>query len=377
MTTLIWNARKIDADGIVEDFWVTWSGTRIVETGVGNPPQAVTTIDAEGKWLTPGFIDLHCHGGAGLAFGDLDVRFAEALAPHRHCGTTRSVLSIVSNSFESMLASLEEVARYSLIDDCVIGSHLEGPFLSPLHRGAHDPKHLVEPTTERVDAILSAANGTLAQITLAPELPGSLEAITAFVARGVRVGIGHTNATCAEATQAFGAGATLLTHTFNAMRSLHHREPGPVMAAFEDDRVTLELILDGEHLVPSVAGLVFREASGRVALVTDAMAAAGLGDGDYRLGTLGVTVLEGRAVLTGTETLAGSTLTQDVSLRAAIERSGIPPVEAVTALTLTPARAMGLDAGLGVLRPGFLADAVLLDDKWCVERVWANGHLVR
>jgi N-acetylglucosamine-6-phosphate deacetylase len=171
-------------------------------------------------------------------------------------------------------------------------------------------------------------------------------------------------------------GARLLVHAFNAMNGIHHRAPGPVMAAIENPEVTLELILDGLHVHPSVAGLLFREAPGRVALVTDAMAAAGASDGDYRLGGLNVSVRNGLAVLSGTTTIAGSTLTQDVALRNAITRVGLDPVTAVTALTATPAKALGESHRLGRLRAGYAADAVLLDHDWHVRQVLADGHLL-
>jgi N-acetylglucosamine-6-phosphate deacetylase len=187
------------------------------------------------------------------------------------------------------------------------------------------------------------------------------------------VAVGHTEATLEITREAFDRGARLLTHAFNAMPGIHHRAPGPVVAAFEDERVSIELILDGRHVHPDVAALAFREAPGRVALVTDAMAAAGATDGDYRLGSLNVTVKDGLAVLSGTSTIAGSTLTQDVALRCAIELARVSPRDAVTALTATPARILGLEHRLGRLAPGFAADAVLLDHDWRVTAVWGNG----
>lgn len=256
----------------------------------------------------------------------------------------------------------------------MLGSHIEGPFLSKLHRGAHDPDALGTPSPGEIEKILEAADGTLVHVTLAPELPGAGSAIDTFVTHGVRVGIGHTDATYRVAQHAFDRGATLLTHAFNAMRPIHHREPGPVVAAFEDKRVTIEFILDGHHSVAPIANLTFREAPGRVALITDAMAAAGAGDGDFRLGSRDVTVEQGRAVVKGTNTLAGSTLTQDVALRLALQQVGLSPVEAVTALTMSPSRALGLEKQMGLLRPGFVADAVLLNSDWVVERVWGQGE---
>ncbi|HEV7813174.1 MAG TPA: amidohydrolase family protein, partial [Leifsonia sp.] len=218
---------------------------------------------------------------------------------------------------------------------------------------------------------------TLRQLTLAPELPGALDAVDTLVGAGVTVAVGHTEADYDLTRSAFDRGARLLTHAFNAMPGIHHRAPGPVIAAFEDDRVIVELILDGQHVHPDVAALAFRAAPGRVALVTDAMAAAGSIDGNYRLGSLNVTVRNGLALLSGTSTIAGSTLTQDVALRCAIEKADVSPVEAVAALTATPARALRLGDRLGMLAAGFAADAVLLDDEWNVEAVWGAGKRLR
>jgi N-acetylglucosamine-6-phosphate deacetylase len=188
----------------------------------------------------------------------------------------------------------------------------------------------------------------------------------------VVVAVGHTEATSEQTRAAFDAGARMLTHAFNAMPGIHHRAPGPVVAALEDERVTLELILDGEHVHADVARLLLEQAPGRVALVTDAMAAAGADDGDYRLGSLNVSVRNGLAHLSGTSTIAGSTLTQDAALRRALE-IGIPLTAAVAALTSVPARAIGLADRFGLIESGYAADLVVLDDSHHVTGVWAAG----
>jgi N-acetylglucosamine-6-phosphate deacetylase len=288
----------------------------------------------------------------------------------------RQVLSLVTNPLPRLVESLRQVAQLARDDSRVLGSHLEGPFLSPLHRGAHDPSHLLTPDPASVDMLFEASAGTLRQITIAPELPGALEAIDRFVAAGVVVAIGHTDAGLELTRQAFDRGATVLTHAFNAMPGIHHRAPGPVMAAFDDPRVALEIILDGVHVHADVARLCFLAAPQRILLVTDAMAAAAARDGDYRLGALEVTVAGGEALLTGTQTLAGSTLTLDAALRNAIDLVRVDPVLAVRALTASPARALGLDDRLGYLRVGYTADAVLLDAGWHASDVYANGQRV-
>jgi N-acetylglucosamine-6-phosphate deacetylase len=375
MTILFHGARKLDGRGEVDDFWMLVDGDTITATGSGRElPAATERIDVGGHWLVPGFLDLHCHGGGAHSYDDGPEEIAEALATHRAHGTTRSLLSLVANPVAQLRESLGVIADLAASDPLVLGSHLEGPFLAPARRGAHNPDFLLEPTPFAVEELLGASRGTLRQLTIAPELPGALEAVDVLVENGVTVAIGHSEATFELAQEAFDRGARLLTHAFNAMPGIHHRAPGPIVAAFEDHRVTLELILDGEHVHPDVAAMAFNAAPGRIALVTDAMAAAGSSDGDYRLGSLNVTVRGGLAVLSGTSTIAGSTLTQDVALRCAIERSGVSPADAVAALTVTPARALGLDHRHGYLAPGYVADAVWLDHEWRVGQVWANGR---
>ncbi len=193
----------------------------------------------------------------------------------------------------------------------------------------------------------------------------------------MRVAVGHTVGTYDQARAAFDAGATLLTHAFNAMPGIHHRAPGPIAAAVDDDRVTLELILDGVHVHPSVASMLLRAAPGRVAFVTDAMGAAGSADGSYTLGSLAVTVTDGVAHVAGTDTIAGSTLTQDAALRNAVTLAGQTLPDAVAALTSVPAAALGLGDRLGRLAPGFAADLVALSPSLEVQRVWGAGRPIR
>lgn len=373
MSTVFHHARKLDAHGEVDDFWMLVDGDTITETGSGAAPDADTIIDVGGQWLVPGFIDLHCHGGGGFAFDDGADAISQALAVHRAHGTTRSVISLVANPLAQLRDSLEVISELAAHDPLILGAHLEGPFLERDHRGAHNADYLREPQPSAVDDLLQAAHGSLRQLTIAPDLPNALESIEILVEAGVTVAIGHTAATFEQAQAAFAAGARLLTHAFNAMPGIHHRAPGPVVAAFEDDRVVIELIVDGLHVHPDVVALAFTSAPGRVALVTDAMAAAGATDGDYQLGSLAVTVAGGKAVLRGTDTIAGSTLTLDRALRLAISDVGLSPREAVEAVTLTPAKALGLESRLGLLAPGYAADAVLLDHAWQVTGVWGNG----
>jgi N-acetylglucosamine-6-phosphate deacetylase len=364
----------VDSQLDVHDAWVLIVGDTIRAVGSGpDTPAAHHVIDLGDAILVPGFIDLHGHGGAGGAFDDGPDAIRTALAMHRQHGTIRSVLSLVANPIDALTASLAAIRTVMTDDPLVLGAHLEGPFLSAHNRGAHEPQFLIDPTRETIDVLLDAAGGVLRQITVAPELPGAIEAIEKLTAHGVVAAVGHTVATFDEAVAAFDAGATMLTHAFNAMPGIHHRNPGPIMAAVADQRVTLELILDGVHVAPVVARTLCQAAPGRVALITDAMAAAGSFDGAYRLGSLSVDVVGGRANLAGTATIAGSTLTQDVALRHAVEWLGLSLQDAVAALTTVPAEAIGAEHHLGRLAPGYLADIVTLTPGLDVADVWAAG----
>ncbi|MDX6316625.1 MAG: N-acetylglucosamine-6-phosphate deacetylase [Nocardioidaceae bacterium] len=381
MSLLVHNARKVDAGGVSDDAWVYVSGERIEATGTGTTwrddvgaraSDGVVRVDAQGMTLTPGFIDLHAHGGAGHRFEDGLPAIEAALAVHRRNGTTRSVVSLASSDLDSLARSLTDVAVLAARDPLVLGSHLEGPYLSPNRCGAHDPAVLRAPRLDEVTALVGAAGGALRQVTIAPELPGALDAIRQLTTQGVVAAVGHTEADYARTRAAFDAGATVLTHAYNGMPGIGHRAPGPVVAAFDDDRVCLEIINDGHHVDPRVVALTFATAPGRVALITDAMAATGAGDGDFRLGGQVVRVTDGVARLTGTGTLAGSTITLDVALRGALQ-AGIPEQVAVAAATSVPAAALGLGHRLGRLSVGYAADLVLLDAAWRVVTVVADG----
>ncbi|WP_230672942.1 N-acetylglucosamine-6-phosphate deacetylase [Rathayibacter sp. Leaf248] len=375
---VVHRARLVDARGVVEDGWVAVADGAITATGTGDSWRAVAAaevVDAGGATLVPGFVDLHVHGGGGAAVDDGADGIARMLAAHRAHGTTRSVLSLVAAPLEELERSLAVIADLAAADPLVLGSHLEGPFLAPGRRGAHALEALALPTPEVVDRLLEAARGTLVQVTVAPELPGALDAISRFAAAGVVVALGHTEADADLARTAVDRGVRLMTHAFNAMPGIHHRAPGPVPTALADPRVVLELILDGEHVHPDVARLAFAAAPDRIALVTDAMAAAGSADGVYRLGGLDVSVQAGRAVLNGADTLAGSTLTQDRALRLALDTVGLSEPTAVGALTATPARVLGR-TDLGLLQSGHRADLVLLDASHRVAWVRAEGRLL-
>ena len=377
-STVIHSARLVTGRDTVADAWVRFEGDRVAARGIGDEWRATlgaetAVTDAAGRTLVPGFIDLHCHGAGGASVEEGEAAIERALAVHTAHGTTRSVLSLVTAPVEVLAGHLATIARIAASDPRVLGAHLEGPFLDHEFRGAHDPELLRTADAASVERLLAAADGTLRQVTIAPEHPGAREAITRFVDAGVAVAVGHTGADFGTALAAFEAGASILTHAFNGMRGIHHRAPGPVVAAMHADHVTLEVINDGVHVHPDVVRLAFSGAPGRVALITDAMAAAGAADGRYVLGSLEVVVDGGVARLVEGGSIAGSTLTQDVALRRAVIDSGIPLHEAVGALTVAPAAAIGRSGDLGRLDTGYAADAVLLTDDLEIEAVWGAG----
>jgi N-acetylglucosamine-6-phosphate deacetylase len=382
MSTCIHSVRLVDAGRKVEDAWVRFEDGRVAATGIGESWQRFaqprdeivdgTEAAGPGAVLTPGFIDIHGHGGGGASYDDGPDAIRTARALHRAHGTTRAVISLVTAPLETLGQRAAMVADLTQTDADILGSHLEGPFLDPEHKGAHDEALLRLPQPAQLDRLRESGRGTIRQVTLAPELPGGLHAIRAVVAAGAAAAIGHTGADIEQARAAIAAGATILTHAFNAMPGLHHRDPGPIGAAAGDPRVILEIIADGVHLDPEIVRIAFAAAPGRIALVTDAMAAAGEGDGHYELGSLAVDVAEGVARLADGGAIAGSTLTQDAALRRTVQ-AGVPLAEAVRALTATPARAIGRAEDLGSLTVGAVADAVLLTDALEVRSVWTAG----
>ncbi|MFF2053163.1 N-acetylglucosamine-6-phosphate deacetylase [Leifsonia sp. NPDC058194] len=381
MTAHVIHSARLVSDGrVAHNAWVRFEGGTIAATGTGEDWRAgvagsdqVPITDADGAWLTPGFVDIHGHGGATASFDDGAESIRRALDLHLRHGTTRAVVSLVTAPVGRLAASVREIAALTRTDARVLGSHLEGPFLDVGHKGAHEPGLLRPATRDDIDLLLEAAAGTLRQITLAPELPGGMDAVRAFSDAGVAVAVGHTAADYAQTMEAFAAGASILTHAYNGMDGVHHRAPGPVAAATRTPGVTLEVINDGVHVHPEVVRMLFAAAPGRIALITDAMAAAGADDGDYLLGSLAVQVRDGVARLAEGGSIAGSTLTLDDALRRAVQDVGVTVEDAVRALTESPAAAVGRGHDLGRLAPGYAADAVLLDDDLRILQVFAEG----
>lgn len=375
MTTLLANARVVTPDGVLDRGSVAVDGDRIeaVRRGGEAPTGA---LNLEGCWLVPGFVDVHVHGGGGASFDEIDQEAARrVVGTHRAHGTTTMLASVATGPLDAMttaVASLADLVHEGLI----AGVHLEGPFLSRARCGAHDPDLLRPPAAADVDRLLSAGRGTVRMVTLAPELDGGLEAVRRIVGAGAIAAVGHSDADYDLTLAAVEAGASVATHIYNAMPSLHHRRPGPVAALLQHPRVTVELINDGVHLHDAIVTMTLRGCGAeRVAFVTDAMAAAGGGDGEYRLARRRVIVRDGVARLADADSIAGSTLTAEVALRRAV-RLGVDIVDAVIAASTTPARLLGLAETTGAVQEGLAADLVVLDADLCVEAVMHRGEWV-
>lgn len=327
-----------------------------------------------------GFVDQHCHGGGRGDFFAADPGQVQVAADtHLRHGTTTIVASLVTATTSELLDQIA-VLRPMVAQGVVAGIHLEGPWISPAECGAHDVTLLRPPDPAEVAALLAAGGGAVRMVTIAPELPGGLAAIQQVVAAGAVAAIGHTAADFDTTVAAIDAGATVATHLLNRMPVLHKREPGPVLALMRDRRVTCELIIDGVHLHPGIVEFVIDHVGpGRVAAVTDAMAAAGAGDGRYVIGHLEVDVAGGVARLAvdgaAVGALAGSVLTLDETLRILVSGCGQDLVAASQMLSATPARAMGF-TDRGRIAVGQRADLVVLDDALAVVRVMRAGHWV-
>lgn len=368
-------ARVVTDDGVLDDGWVRVADGVITGVGTGPAPSAAT-IDVEGGWVVPGFVDIHCHGGGGGSFTGLDPEQTRtAVATHRGHGTTTMLASLVTAPVPELS---EQVAALSelVTDGLLAGIHLEGPFLSAARCGAHDPALLRPPDREAVDRLLNAGRGTVRMVTLAPELENSVDAVRRLTDSGVIAAIGHTDAVLDQVVPAVDAGATVATHLFNGMRPLHHREPGPVGALLDDERVTVELICDLVHLHPGVVRLAASHAgAGRTVAITDAIGATAAGDGTYELGALSVTVRDGVPTLAD-GSLAGSTLTMDAAFRNLVHGCGVPVTDAVVATATKPAALLGLSEQVGAIRSGLAADLVVLDDELRPRRVMKAGSWI-
>ncbi|HLZ07611.1 MAG TPA: N-acetylglucosamine-6-phosphate deacetylase [Chloroflexota bacterium] len=362
---------------------VVVQGSRILHVGPDSStarPDGAELIDLGSATLVPGFVDVHIHGSGGdtaMSGASAVQRISRFLARH---GVTCWLPTLTwGATFEESLDIVRAAALgCELAGDGAeaAGLHLEGPFLSPKRPGAIRPESFRIPSLVDLDALLDAGRGFVRLMTIAPELPGGRELVERLVSRGVTASIGHSDATVEEARGAIASGVTHATHAFNAMRGLHHRDPGVVGAIMVSDQVTAELIADGVHVeTTAMKVLIWAKGSDRVAVITDAIAAAGLGDGDFTFDGRPISVRDGKAFLAD-GTIAGSVSRLDDNVRGLVRDCSVPLSRAIAMATRVPARSVGLEKRKGYLAGGYDADIVALDSDLNVRFTMARGRIV-
>ena len=390
--TILTGGEEFHADVVIMDGSIVHAGP---EAGGDVCPLSVPQglddceiINAEGKYVAPGFIDIHTHGGGGADFMDATVEsFRKILSFHASHGTTHLFPTSMSGSPEVLNKAIDTFnqVRDIGVDGASMGGwHMEGPYFSQSRRGAQDPRHLKNPDPEEYMDILNRTKGEVARWSLAPELPGAHEMARTLKSRGILMAMGHTDASFEECEEAFHAGFTHMTHFLSGMSTVSRcgigRRAGAVEYGYYNDDVTVELIGDGVHVPASLLRLIYKiKGAENVALITDSIRAAGLPDGDYVLGGeeggLEITVADGAATLTGSQTLAGSVATMDLAVRTVHRLTGLPLAEVVRSATETPARIMGISGRKGSLRRGYDADIFIFDKDVNVSHVMVGGKM--
>lgn len=373
------NARLLLSHG-VEDGGVLFSAGLIeaVLSPAQAPPNGAIVVDAGGRYLGPGLIDVHVHGGGGFSLMSDDpeeIRRYAAWVVRR--GVTSFLVSTSGSDHDDIARRLRSVAPaigHAPGSARALGFHLEGPYINPVRKGAFPPRWLRAPNADEYGELQDASGGNVTQMTIAPELSRTDALIDAVVASGAVAAMGHTDATYEQATRAIDRGVTHVTHCFNAMRPLGHRDPGVLGAVMTSDAVTAELIGDGAHVDYAVARVLIRaKGHDHVALITDAMPLAGTADGDGEWEGQPIRVEGGKAVRVADNTIIGGVITLDQTIRNAVAHMDVP-LHAVWAMaSAVPARAMRVADRVGLLAPGLAADFVLLDDALAVTEVWVAG----
>ncbi len=384
--TVLTGGKEFQADVVIHEGRIVYVGPD-GDSAVRNQDGPAEVIDATGRYVAPGFIDIHTHGGDGADFGDGTVEaFRRILSFHGSHGTVLLYPTSMTGSLESLYKSMEiykEVCSLGVEGAAMGGWHMEGPYFAYSRRGAQDPRYLKNPDPREYMDIFDRADGQVARWSLAPELPGAHEMARTLKAKGVVMAYGHTDASFEECDEAFGAGFTHMTHFFSGMSTVSrngiYRRAGAVEYGYYNDDVTVELIGDGIHVPASMLKMAFKiKGADRIALITDSIRAAGLPDGDYELGEGGlrITVADGVARLTDSQTLAGSVAAMDYVVRTVWRLTGLPLAEVVKSATETPARIMGVSDRKGSVKEGFDADIVVFDNEVALSQVMVGGRLL-
>ena len=381
-TCVIKNARIVLPESLISNGFLEIVDGRITKVSEGEPSSSSADLifDAQKATLTPGFIDLHVHGGNSGAFTSIDpAEHNLAREFHLKNGTTSMLASTHTTEFSSLLAILTSLAissRSNKSGSKVLGIHTEGPFISEHKPGAHVVAQLKAADLLAIDEVISAADNYISMVTVAPEIPGGLDLIRYLAKKNIISSIGHTNATYAQAVAGIKAGARSTTHLFNAMSPLQHRNPGVVGAILDNDEIFAELILDGVHLDEAIFRIALKcKGVDRINLITDATSLAGLPDGDYgEVPDRAVTKTGGKIVVAGTDTLAGSALSMNMVYQNAAKFAPLTLSELSKISSLNAARILGKESDIGSLEVGKLADLVLLDSESNVCATMIEGQ---
>jgi len=377
---VIVNARVVTPGDITQSsvVWIENAQIQKVDQGIlPEVPSEYEIIDAKGQLLIPGMIDVHIHGANG--FDMMDGTEESILEVSKTCamtGCTSFLVTSVSSSIEDLMIMIRNVKNVIGTEQGakIAGMHLEGPYLNVKRKGMQNELYLRHPNIDEMKEILTEAGDLVKMVTIAPELPGGIEMVEFLKDRGIIVAIAHSDATYEEAKEAFSKGASHVTHCFNGMRPIHHRDPGLVVAAFEEEHVSLQAIVDKIHLHPAIVRLMHRiKGPEGVVLITDALQAMQMGDGEYEFGGHKVTVANGEARLAD-GTLASSTVTMNEALQKTVE-SGISLDDAVYMAATTPANILGM-LDKGRIASGMDADLVLLDSNFDVLWTMIEGDLI-
>ena len=342
------------------------------------PEEGEEIVDAKGAYALPGLVDIHFHGAMGHDFCDASDEGISAIAAYEASRGVTSICPTTMTLPEERLAPIvASVAAHEAAagEAGIVGINMEGPYIAPDKVGAQNPAYVRSASIEEFGRLQHQAKGLIKLVDVAPEQPGNLEFIRQM-SHDVRVSVAHTCTGYDDACAAFDAGARHMTHLFNAMPALHHREPGPIAAGAERNDVTAEIIADGVHIHPAMVRLAFALfGDDRMILISDSLRACGLGDGEYELGGQQFFVKGNRATIAN-GSLAGSVSDVMACMRTAVRTMGIPLTSAVKAATVNPARALGLDGKLGAIAPGYQADAVVLDRDLNIKHVVLRGKVI-
>ncbi|MEY8740160.1 N-acetylglucosamine-6-phosphate deacetylase [Paenibacillus tundrae] len=385
-TVSILRGKIVLSDRMIDDGILAWRDGKIVYAG--SPEGLPDSIRRQGLFLpvpahgmiVPGFIDIHVHGGNGEDFMDASPEVLDTITAF-HCtqGTTAMLATSMTAPKDRLDQVLYEVHTYrsqTMPFAQLEGVHLEGPFFSPKWPGAQNPEHIVMPNVSWLEEWEQQYPGLIRQVTLAPEREGALELIAWLRSQRITAALGHTDASYDEVQRAVEAGLHHAVHTFNAMTPLHHRLPGAAGAVLSDPRISAEVIADGIHVHPAAISILaqLKQPIDQLVLITDAMSAAGLDDGEYAIGDLPVIVEHGVARLKDGGALAGSTLTMVRGFRYLVQEVGLSVTVASRAASLTPARLLGIDHRTGSFAQGKQADIVLLNEELDIAGVWVKGQ---